>query len=229
VFSERPGDQKGEKHEAFREQFGRFLSAQRSFEVEAGEAIFHQGSPLSSALFLQAGVVKREFLVPAGKHFLLDLLGPPHLINLTLMEPTQQVSASAVEPVTVASVPLPAYLDWLGENPDRWRFRLQQYARLVQKLQRRIGLLAYYGVRERLLVALLELMRVWTPAEDNSVTIPLQGQDLAEMVGGSRETVVRELGVLKQRGLLQVGHRHVTMLDVTVFRTYCQNQGLELP
>lgn len=226
------GDASGvpDGHDAveFLSQIEQSLPTQRPFEVDAGSTLFHQGVPLASAFFLQRGVVKRAFLVPAGKQFLLDVLRPPALVNLTLIEPVQQVTATAVERARVVSVPLQDYLDWLGQDPERWRGRLRQYSLLIQRLQHRIGLLAYYGVRERLLLALLELARVWGPDEDGEVTIPLQGQDLAEMVGVSRETVVRELGALKKRGLIQVGHGHITISRLDAFRDHCRRSGLEL-
>ena len=56
-------------------------------------------------------------------------------------------------------------------------------------------------------------------SEDGTVRIALNltHQDLADLIGTSRETLTKELGVLADIGLVRVAHRTVTLVQPRAF------------
>jgi CRP-like cAMP-binding protein len=75
--------------------------------------------------------------------------------------------------------------------------------------------LAYENVEERLAHILLSLGQRYGVHEQDGLRIdlPLSQQDLAEMVGASRQMVNRELRKLAEKGLIHVERYRVTILD----------------
>jgi len=69
--------------------------------------------------------------------------------------------------------------------------------------------LRYQEVRPRLVRMLLNLMR----EGERGLEVALSHQDLAHLIGSTRETVTKILGELASAGLLELGYRKVIVRD----------------
>jgi CRP/FNR family cyclic AMP-dependent transcriptional regulator len=71
--------------------------------------------------------------------------------------------------------------------------------------------------RERLVHLLLELAEQYGRASDGGVElrIKLSHQDLANIIGSTRETVTVVLGELQAEGRLKLGRRKIVLTDIT--------------
>lgn len=199
-------------------------------ELPVGETAFQQGAPIHGVALLFAGRVKLEHLVISGKRLLLGLVEPVAPLDLCALggRGTHLVSARAVHPAQVGFVPREKYLSWLQARPALLHHHLEEMARILCWLQRRLGQLAYCSVRDQLLVLLYELGARRRPTADGRVQIDLFEQELAEMVGASRETVVRELAALKRQGLVAVRGRTIVVLDFSRLHRQAEDTGLVL-
>ena len=85
-----------------------------------------------------------------------------------------------------------------------------------QRVERRLKYLLFRSNRERLVHLLLELAEQYgrpTPA-GVELRIKLSHQDLASIIGSTRETVTVVLGELQNEGRLQLGRRKIVLTDV---------------
>ena len=197
----------------------------RFFQIEPEATLFHQGMSMTGVYFLYEGKVKAEYSLEKGKKVLLNIVWPVVLIDPCIAKDLHQVSVIALEKSTIGTVSVATYRGWLQR--DRRLFDAHQNAacEYMAWLQRRLCEYAHVGVRDRLLVALLEFSKPFQSAVNpEHAEIKLTGEEMATLVGTSRETVVRELSLLKERGLVHVEHSCITIKSIHDLRDYYQKR-----
>jgi len=202
-------------------------------EIASGEAIFQQGAPINGVTLLYRGKAKLEHLVISGKRILINVVHPVSVIDLCAIGgfDTHLVSAKALQRSQVGYVSADQYLAWLEQRPLLLQYQLREFAKHVAWFQKRLGQLAYCSVREQLLILLHELGTLAHETSGNGahgVQIDLFEQEIAEMIGSTRETLVRELSALKKQGLIHVKNRRVVIQDLDLLRQYAEGSGLSL-
>jgi len=106
-------------------------------------------------------------------------------------------------------------LPWLGTQPEAAKIMLQLLARRLRATNAMVADLISIDVPGRLAKALLELARRFGVPEDTSgpgavrVDHGLTQEELARLVGASRESVNKALADFVGRGWLQLGSRGV--------------------
>ena len=109
-----------------------------------------------------------------------------------------------------------ALLPWLVGRPDMAVALLASLARRLRRTNEAMADLVFSDVPGRVAKALLELGTKFgedTP-EGLLVSHDLTQEELAQLVGASRETVNKALADFSQRGWIHIEQRQVTLLDV---------------
>lgn len=89
-------------------------------------------------------------------------------------------------------------------------------AQQIQDLQRRLSTLVFLEVSQRLALVLLDLAQHQGTELDGGLRAlngRISHQDLAHLVGSTRETITKLLGEFKARGLLDLGYRRIVIMD----------------
>ena len=83
-----------------------------------------------------------------------------------------------------------------------------------KRLERRLRNLLFSSSRDRLIHVLLDLADTYgVPGEDGvRLTTDMSHQDLASIIGSTRETVTLVLGELQTEGLIKLGRRKITLV-----------------
>ena len=190
--------------------------------LPAGESVFHQGAPIAGVHLLYEGCVKLEHMVLSGKRFLTNVVYPVCLIDYCALgeEEIYQVSAKTVRRSAIGFVSQKTYFEWLTQHPALHGYQMKQIAKRTAWVQRRLGQVAYSSVQDQLLMLLFELSECQDTALKGSqdIQIDLTEQELAEMVGATRETVVRELTMLKRQGLIAIKGRTIVVRNRQLFK-----------
>ena len=169
---------------------------------------------------LKQGRVQLYRLSPTGKKFILEVLQPGSVFGQCVLT-GQRLSETFVEFVadSVVCVLHRGEVERLIEVAPRVGIRLLEIlGRRVYELEERLEELAFKRVPARLAALLLRLVE----QEGN----PVRGyshQDLADMIGTYRETVTQMLADLKQQGILEVGRKHICILDVDALREIAES------
>ena len=84
-----------------------------------------------------------------------------------------------------------------------------------KRIERRLKYLLFHSNRERLIHLLIELAEQYgRPAADGiELGIKLSHQDLANIIGSTRETATVILGELQNEGSIKCGRRKITLVD----------------
>lgn len=197
----------------------------RQIEARSKARTFPRGTPIylplddTNAVFLLAsGRVKICHLTPDGKQSILAFIEPGELFGeLVLFDvgPRDEY-AESIEKSLVVLIP-----------GDVMRQTMEAHAGLTLGVTKLIGLrrrrieqrlknLLFLSNRERLTHLLLELAEQYGIRESGGLKLRIQlsHQDLANVIGSTRETVTVVLGEMQQEGLLSLGRRRLVILDL---------------
>ncbi|MCH2185395.1 Crp/Fnr family transcriptional regulator [Myxococcota bacterium] len=102
------------------------------------------------------------------------------------------------------------FIEILRQSPDLALAVIEELSRRLKETNEQASSISFQGVTDRV-KSLFERIAVGDPAAlDRRLTPPLTHQQIADMIGTSRETVTRAVKELKQSGWLgQVGKRYM--------------------
>ena len=181
---------------------------------EHGEVIVGQGEPAACLYLVAAGAVRLAAVTSAGREVVVAFLGTGDLFGeiALLGGGPSPVEARAAGTASVVALPVGSLRAVIERTPGT----AEELLRLVAaRLHRTAGALEEalaHDVPARVSLRLRELARSHGSADADGVHLPprLTQEELARMVGASRESVNRSLASLAARGLVRVrNHRYV--------------------
>ena len=187
-------------------------------KIAKGSILFKEGDDGEHLYVIIEGKLKLGTSSGDGRENLLSILGPGEMFGeLSLFDPGSRTStATAVTDAKLHSLSHEKVIPWLKQNPE---VSLQLLARLAQRLRRTneaVGDLVFSDVPGRVAKALIDLGDRFgkTTAEGLLVNHDLTQEELAQLVGASRETVNKALADFAGRGWLKLDGRSVLITDV---------------
>jgi len=187
----------------------------RTFDRRA--LIYSPTEPGRSVLVLAAGRVKIKDITPDGKETILAFIEEGEIFGeLAVLDAgPRQEYAEAVEKSQVLVIPAEDLLWLMGQRPDVALSITKLVGLRRRRIENRLRNVLFLPSRERLVRLLLELAEAHGERYGNQCTIrlPLSHQELASLIGVTRETVTLVLGQLQAERLLDVQRRRITMLD----------------
>jgi CRP/FNR family transcriptional regulator, cyclic AMP receptor protein len=186
-------------------------------EISRGDRLFAEGDPGDKLYVVLAGKIKLSRAAPDGRENLLSVHGPGEMFGeLSLFDPRPRTSsATAVTDARLAGLAHDYLRTWLATRPDVAMHLLRALARRLRRVNDDRADLVFTDVPGRVSKALLDLAaRFGVPQEDGiQVNHDLTQEELAQLVGASRETVNKALADFVARGWLQLSAKSVLLLD----------------
>ena len=189
-----------------------------SVKIAKGSILFKEGDEGEHLYVIIDGKLKLGTSSGDGRENLLSILGPGEMFGeLSLFDPGPRTStATAVTDAKLLSLGHEKVIPWLKQNPE---VSLQLLTRLSQRLRRTneaVGDLVFSDVPGRVAKALIDLGDRFgkTTPEGLLVNHDLTQEELAQLVGASRETVNKALADFAGRGWLKLDGRSVLIADV---------------
>ena len=169
-------------------------------------------------MLLASGRVKICSFTAAGKQAILAFIEPGELFGeLALIDTGEREEyAEAVEASTVILIP-GEEMHRLMESHSNFSLGITKLMGLRRRrIERRLKYLLFRSNRERLIHLLLELVETYgrSTAEGVLLDIKLSHQDLANIVGSTRETVTVVLGELQTEGFVRLGRRKIVICEM---------------
>ncbi|MBD0293384.1 MAG: Crp/Fnr family transcriptional regulator [Jiangellaceae bacterium] len=187
-----------------------------------GEVLFREGDPGDRVYVVMSGKVKLGRSAPDGRENLLALLGPGQMFGeLSLFDPgPRAATATAVIETTLLCLGHDDLLPWLTGRPEVARGLLLQFAQRLRRSNDTVADLVFSDVPGRVAKQLLDLSTRFGVASAEGVRVvhDLTQEELAQLVGASRETVNKALADFAGRGWLRLEPRSVVLLDLDRLR-----------
>jgi CRP/FNR family transcriptional regulator len=182
-----------------------------------GALIFSEGDNGDSLYVVVDGKVKVFRTATDGRENMLAVLGPGEMFGeLSLFDPgPRTATVAAITDCVLTSVAHDALRPWLTGRPELSEQLLQALARRLRRTNEAMADLVFSDVPGRVAKALLDLADRFgaADAEGIRVTHDLTQEELAQLVGASRETVNKALSEFASRGWLRLDGRAVVLLD----------------
>src|SRR5687768_12845209 len=167
-------------------------SAPRSTTIMAG------GDPTDSLYIVLSGRLKVMMSDAEGKEVILSILGPGEFFGEMGLIDDEPRSATVVtiEPCELLSIAKRDFKKCLAENFEMTMAVMRGLVRRLREADRKIGSLALLDVYGRVARLLLDMAE--TVDGEKVVTKRLPKQDIAKMIGASREMVSRVMKDLQR-------------------------------
>ncbi|WP_371151305.1 Crp/Fnr family transcriptional regulator [Buchananella felis] len=186
--------------------------------LRRGENLFHEGDPGDRLYILQDGKIKLGHTSLDGREKLIAVLGPGEIVGeLTLFDPgPRSTTASAVAPTHLLVLEHTALMAFIDERPALAKLMLRALAQRLRKTNVQLADLVFSDVPGRVAKALLDLADQFGSPTEDGMHVPhdLTQEELAQLVGASRETVNKSLAEFVSRGWIRLEGRAVTLLDI---------------
>jgi CRP/FNR family transcriptional regulator, cyclic AMP receptor protein len=185
--------------------------------IRRGHLIFAEGQKGDRLFVVLAGKVKISRSSADGRENILALLGPSELFGeVSLFDPgPRTATATALTDATMASLDHDELREWLRSRPEVAEQLLAVLARRLRRTNEAMADLVFSDVPGRVAKALLDLARRFGQPTPDGVRVQhdLTQEELAQLVGASRETVNKALADFATRGWLRLDARSVLLLD----------------
>ena len=187
--------------------------------LRRGEVLFHEGDAGDKLYIVTDGKVKLGRTSSDGRENLLAILGPGQMFGeLSLFDPgPRSATVTAVTDTRVLPrCPTTTCCAGSTAGPAVARGLLAQLAGRLRRANDVVADLVFSDVPGRVAKALLDLADRFGRTADDGVHVhhDLTQEELAQLVGASRETVNKALADFASRGWLRLEPRSVVIMDV---------------
>ncbi len=193
-------------------------SSMESVKLHKGAILFSEGDEGDHVYVIVEGKLKLGTSSGDGRENLLSVLGPGEMFGeLSLFDPGPRTStATAVTDVRLLSLGHDQVIPWVTKHPQ---VALELLGRLAQRLRRTnevVGDLVFSDVPGRVAKALIDLGERFGQETDEGLYVnhDLTQEELAQLVGASRETVNKALADFAGRNWIRLDGRAVLVLDL---------------
>lgn len=185
--------------------------------LKRGDRLYDEGDVDDQLYVVIEGKVKLTRTSSDGREVLVRVQGPGDMFGeLAMFDPTYRTSnASAVTDARLAAIAHDDLRQVLTDRPAIALLLLRELAQRLRIITDANTNLIFTDVPGRVAKALLELAdKFGTQQEDGTlVSHDLTQEELAQLVGASRETVNKALADFAARGWIQLSAKSVLLID----------------
>ena len=195
----------------------RFKAIVRITKRRRGEWVFVLGDSADSIYLLQQGRMKITALTEDGQEVLHEIVGPGEIFGDTspLLGIPRTTSAQALEPSILCEIYRKDFESLLSAHPELAVQLLKSVGLRLKKAEAKLVNIICNDVSHRVREALIDLIRKESNAgPDLPIKIRITQQDLANLIGASRQKTWQALKGLEDSGVLRLMYRSILVLAV---------------
>ncbi|MES2679483.1 MAG: response regulator [Bacteroidota bacterium] len=192
------------------------LSADRRTKLyKKKETIFGEENVPVFLYFLVKGKVKTYRSHEYGKELITTLYkeGDFFGYNALLEEKPYAETAEALEDAEVCLIPKEDFYALVHNNVNVMRTFIKMLSGNIAEKEKQLLNLAYSSVRKRVAEALLHLQERYSRPADQTFSMAISREDLANMVGTATESLIRTLSEFKEDKLIEIKGSSITIVD----------------
>jgi CRP-like cAMP-binding protein len=194
-----------------------FIEQLRLQEYPRGHTIYAEGEPGRSLYIVVTGKVKIGRRSPDGREKLLAIMGPSDMFGaLSTFDPgPRTATATAITAACVATMDRDTLRDWIKDRPEISERLLQVLARRLRRTDDHVTDLIFTDVPGRVAKQLLQFAQQFGRHEGGTLVVKhdLTQEEIAQLVGASRETINKAMSDFAQRGWIELDAKTVRIRD----------------
>ncbi len=194
------------------------MESMTASRLERGDILFHEGDRGDRLYVIGEGKIKLGLTSIDGRENLLAILGPGEMFGeLSLFDPgPRTVTATVVAETQIISLSHEDLNSFLARRPAVATKMLAALARRLRRTNEALSDLVFTDVPGRVAKALLDLSSRFGRVSEEGILVAhdLTQEELAQLVGASRETVNKALADFATRGWIKLEARAVVLIDI---------------
>jgi CRP/FNR family transcriptional regulator, cyclic AMP receptor protein len=190
----------------------RFNASVRRTKRRRGEWVFLHGDPADSIYFVQKGRMKITALSEDGHEVVHEIVGPGEIFGDTsaILHIPRTTSAQALEASLLCEIRQKDFESLLTAYPELSMQLLKSVGLRLKKAEAQLLNVICHDVSTRVREALVDLMALESGRQpDQSVRINITQQDLANLIGASRQKTWQALKELEDSSVLRLMYRSI--------------------
>lgn len=223
------------KNELLKKQFAKnvdgiyeFLNEAKSFDslkqlsetrdlrlYKKKDIIFNEGMYPKGVYFIHKGKIKIFQKNDQGKELISSLHKAGDFFGfLSLMKDEQYIhSAAALEDTEIYMIPKEDFISLIYKNTEVARKFIELLSDNLLENEQQLMRLAYNSVRKRVAEALVKLSDTYKKEAEQQFSMNVSREDLANLVGTAKETVIRTLSDFKEDRYIDILGSTITILE----------------
>ena len=181
------------------------------------ELIYLPGQPGNTVYVLKTGRVKISRLNEDGREATICILEAGEIFGEveTLGGIPRETMVQALEPILVCEIPRDDFGRFLDKCPPVGKRILKLIGGCLRYVETKLSDLVFRSASARLARLLLELSETMGESDQGGIRLNVRftHQNLANLIGTSRETVSALLSQFQRQGLVTQNHRYLYLLD----------------
>jgi CRP/FNR family transcriptional regulator len=201
------------------EDLQRLCIITRYKEATKGSTVYFAGDVSNRVFILKKGIVKVYHVDEAGKETIKEIMNEGDLFGELPISSghgvLQEKAVAASDQVVICSFTMPDFEDMLHNNPGISLRYSKWMGDRLRVLERKYQKLMFKDVRTRLVQFLEEYGQEFGLPLDNRITVKnyLTQEEMALLIGATRQTVATTMRQLEDEGLVNYGRTHL-LLDM---------------
>jgi CheY-like chemotaxis protein/CRP-like cAMP-binding protein len=202
--------------EHFKTILTEFLKDKEHRFYQQKDLIFKEGSHPRSVFWIKEGKAQTFKSHEYGKELILSLYGNNNFMGISdaFREGPYQESAIAIDNTEIVLIPKDEFMEWMRSDNSIAQHFMHLLAIKAGEKDKHLLELAYSSVRKRVADSLLRLLKHYKEDNNRLFQISIRREELAHIVGTTKETVTRTLSEFKEEGLIDVKGSSITLRDI---------------
>ncbi|MBI2252946.1 MAG: Crp/Fnr family transcriptional regulator [Armatimonadetes bacterium] len=201
--------------------------------VKQREPIYFPGETANTIYTIKSGLVKISKLSPDGKEIILVILSQGEIFGeMTIMgEEFRDVEAKAMEDTLLCVSKKDDFLNILRKNP-KFSFSITKLISFrLKQIEAKLENLLFKDVPTRLAETLIQLSQQYGIATARGAKFKARftHQDLANLIGSTRETVSSFLAAWKKDGIIDMEGRKIVLLNLDKLHQLAKSLPKNIP
>jgi CRP/FNR family cyclic AMP-dependent transcriptional regulator len=204
------------------ELLNRIVELSRVQRFRRGAAVFHIGDEGNALYGVSKGLVRIWLPGKEGRELTISLLDPGEIFGeIALLDGLPRTAeATVLSEAVLIALDRPLFLNLLRQEPQLAQHIIELLCKRLRTSTDRFSEDAFLSLGAKLARRLLSLMATHSePCTAGSrITMRLTQTDLANLLGSSRETINRQLGLWSQTGIIRHERGYVTVCNQDALR-----------
>ncbi len=191
-----------------------FFSKYKFQKYKKGELLIRADENPTGVYYLKKGIVKEYAISKKGEELIVNMFktGAFFPMSYALNNTRNEYFFEASEDLELWKAPKDTVVNFLNDNPDVMIDLLKRVYRGTDGLILRITYLMTGSAYSRLIVEILIYIKRF--GMDSSKILEITEKDLAAQAGMTRETISREMKILKDKNLIKIEKNRISIVDI---------------
>lgn len=199
------------------EKLKKFFATSKPSHFKNGEIVLRAGDQRSAAFYLKRGYVKDSASSRDGREFTLFIFKPEDIFSYSWIfnKIHNGHSFRAMGECTILEKNRESFLLFLEQNPDVQFMIAQNISIRMRGLMQRMEQMAFGSATQKVASIILILGERFAKSENGMINIPLKltQQDIADLIGISRETASIEINKLTVQNIITHASGRYSIID----------------